>query len=210
MFTTPFQLTKSMHRDVYPAVDPTNPALSAKGKVVIITGAGGGLGAVSLLNPLCEQTKLMKSLKAIARAWAQAGAAGLVLVGRTAETLKLTADQISKIDGTIPFIAEPTDISDESSVKSLFEKVVAKFGTAGVLVNNAASHASGSIGEIPFKSWWGDYVRNLRNHCSGVHLGCISDGISFHRKPTSRVPSSPPNLSSKPSETREPSSTSSA
>ena len=48
MFTSPFQLTKSMPRDVYPAIAPTNPALSAKGKVVIITGAGGGLGAVSL------------------------------------------------------------------------------------------------------------------------------------------------------------------
>ena len=47
MFTAPFQLTKSMHRDVYPAVNPTNPALSAKDKVIIITGAGGGLGAVS-------------------------------------------------------------------------------------------------------------------------------------------------------------------
>ena len=48
MFTSPYQLTKSMHRDLYPAVEPTNPALSVKGKVVIITGAGGGLGAVSL------------------------------------------------------------------------------------------------------------------------------------------------------------------
>ena len=47
MFTTPYQLTKSMHRDVYPPVDPSNPDLSAKGKVVIVTGAGGGLGAVS-------------------------------------------------------------------------------------------------------------------------------------------------------------------
>lgn len=47
MFTTPFQLTKSMHRDVYPAVDPSNPTLSAKNKVIIITGAGEGLGAVS-------------------------------------------------------------------------------------------------------------------------------------------------------------------
>ena len=46
MFTSPFQLTKSMHRSLYPAVEPTNPALSAKGKVIIITGAGGGLGAV--------------------------------------------------------------------------------------------------------------------------------------------------------------------
>lgn len=54
MFTTPFQLTKSMHRDLYPAVDPSNPALSAKGKVVIITGAGGGLGAVSSPQPLAN------------------------------------------------------------------------------------------------------------------------------------------------------------
>ncbi len=47
MFTSRFQLTKSMHRDLYPAIEPTNPALSAKGKVIIITGAGGGIGAVS-------------------------------------------------------------------------------------------------------------------------------------------------------------------
>jgi len=47
MFTTPFQLTKSMHRDVYAAVDPTNPELKATGKVVLITGAAGGLGFVS-------------------------------------------------------------------------------------------------------------------------------------------------------------------
>ena len=46
-YTSPFQLTNSMHRDLYPAVEPTNPALSAKGKVIIITGAGGGLGAVN-------------------------------------------------------------------------------------------------------------------------------------------------------------------
>ena len=47
MFTSPYQLTKSMHRDLYPAIEPSNPALSAKGKVIMITGAGGGLGAVS-------------------------------------------------------------------------------------------------------------------------------------------------------------------
>ena len=51
-FTSPFQLTKSMHRDIYPAVEPTNPDLSAKGKVIIITGAGGGLGAVSIRSSI--------------------------------------------------------------------------------------------------------------------------------------------------------------
>ena len=51
-FTTPFQLTKGMYRDVYPAVDPKNEDLKATGKVVIITGAGGGLGEVGHLPPL--------------------------------------------------------------------------------------------------------------------------------------------------------------
>lgn len=51
-FTKPFQLTKGMHRELYPAVDPSNSALKASGKVVIITGAGGGVGAVSTISSL--------------------------------------------------------------------------------------------------------------------------------------------------------------
>ena len=45
-FTAPFQLTKGMHRDMYGPMDPKNPDLNAAGKVVIITGAAGGLGFV--------------------------------------------------------------------------------------------------------------------------------------------------------------------
>lgn len=40
-------ITKSYFRDVYPAVDPSNEALTQRGKVTIITGAGRGLGVVS-------------------------------------------------------------------------------------------------------------------------------------------------------------------
>ena len=46
-FTKPFQLTKSMYRGVYASLEPSNPALNASGKVVLITGAGGKLGSVS-------------------------------------------------------------------------------------------------------------------------------------------------------------------
>lgn len=46
-YTTPFQLTKSLKRDLYPSIDPKNPAISAKGKTILITGATGGLGGVS-------------------------------------------------------------------------------------------------------------------------------------------------------------------
>lgn len=48
-YTAPFMLTKAMHREMYDAVDPiTNPDVKAEGKVVLVTGATGGLGFVSL------------------------------------------------------------------------------------------------------------------------------------------------------------------
>lgn len=53
-YTSPFMLTKSMQRDVYPAVDPfKNPELRADNKVVLITGGAGGIGFVSRIMALC-------------------------------------------------------------------------------------------------------------------------------------------------------------
>ncbi|MDI1485926.1 MAG: hypothetical protein OHK93_004115 [Ramalina farinacea] len=145
MFTSPYQLTKSMPRDIYPAIAPTNPALSAKGKVVIITGAGGGLGA------------------AVAKAWAQAGAAGIVLIGRSADTLKLTASNIDKINNSIPVIAEPTDIANEAGVKKLFSKVKAELGGKSyALVNCAGTMGGGQVGDVALTSWWADYETNVK------------------------------------------------
>jgi hypothetical protein len=33
-----------VHTEVYPSIDPTTPALSQEGKVVIISGASRGIG----------------------------------------------------------------------------------------------------------------------------------------------------------------------
>lgn len=52
MFTMANSLTKDYNREIYPAVDPTNPDLSAAGKVVVITGAAGGIEYVSFLSTL--------------------------------------------------------------------------------------------------------------------------------------------------------------
>jgi hypothetical protein len=46
-YTAPFVLTKSMHRDVYPAIDPTNEKLNAASKVIMVFGATSGLGFLS-------------------------------------------------------------------------------------------------------------------------------------------------------------------
>jgi len=48
-FTRPFQLTKTIHRGPYPAISPYNPANSKKGQIIVITGGGTGIGAVSFL-----------------------------------------------------------------------------------------------------------------------------------------------------------------
>jgi FlaA1/EpsC-like NDP-sugar epimerase len=45
-YTYPFQLTKTMHRDPYDELLPSKPSNSQKGKIVIITGAYGGIGSV--------------------------------------------------------------------------------------------------------------------------------------------------------------------
>ena len=59
---------------------------------------------------------------------------------------------------SVPVVAEPTDVSDEASVKALFEKVNAKFGRANVLVNSAGSMGGGMVGDVPLASWWADFV----------------------------------------------------
>ena len=55
-------------------------------------------------------------------------------------------------------MAEPTDVSDESSVKSLFGKVKDRFGKAHVLVNAAGSMGGGMVGDVALASWWSDFV----------------------------------------------------
>jgi len=49
-FTTPFMVTPTKRRDPYPALDPSKPSNSQKGKIIIITGASSGLGAVRDYN----------------------------------------------------------------------------------------------------------------------------------------------------------------
>ena len=48
-YTVPLQLTDTIHRSVPEILSPENPANSAKGKIIIITGGGAGLGAVGII-----------------------------------------------------------------------------------------------------------------------------------------------------------------
>jgi len=86
-----------------------------EGKVVIVTGAGSGIGAGT------------------ARRFLQEGAL-VVLNGRRERKLHQT---ISGFDAAKSFV-HPGDVSDEAYVKRLVEDTITKFGKLDVFVNNAA------------------------------------------------------------------------
>ena len=70
--------TTTFHSKTYPTLSPTRPELSAKGKNVIITGGGTGIGAET------------------ARYYAQAGASRIAILGRREQPLLETKDLIER------------------------------------------------------------------------------------------------------------------
>ncbi len=87
-----------------------------KGKVVVITGAGSGIG------------------KALAYEYASRGSK-VVLGARTAENLKAVSGDIKANGGEAVYCV--TDVSNENDCKNLILTAVENFGGIDVLINNA-------------------------------------------------------------------------
>ena len=102
------------------------------GKVAIVTGGNRGIG------------------KAIARGLAGEGAS-LTIAARNAELLEETATEF-RGNGT-KVLAVPTDVTDESQIKALFEKSMAEYGRLDILVNNAGAFDAGPIDELSTEAW---------------------------------------------------------
>ena len=95
-----------------------------KGKVAVITGAGG---------TLCS---------AIAIDLAEKGAK-VVLVGRTREKLEKTAEKITNKENILIY---PCDVTDEAAVEKLAEETKKVFGNCDFLINGAGGN---NIGAMP-------------------------------------------------------------
>jgi meso-butanediol dehydrogenase/(S,S)-butanediol dehydrogenase/diacetyl reductase len=100
------------------------------GKVVVVTGAGSGIG------------------EATARRFSQEGAC-VVLAGRTKASLEAVAADLPD-DRTLVC---KTDVSDFDDVEKLIAKAVKKFGRLDVLVNNAGVAAMGTVVSGKMKDW---------------------------------------------------------
>jgi NAD(P)-dependent dehydrogenase (short-subunit alcohol dehydrogenase family) len=110
-----------------------------RGSVAVVTGAGSGIGA------------------AVARALAAEGWT-VVLAGRRREALAEVAER----DGTGRLHPLPTDVTDEASVRALFDEVVDAHGRVDLLVNNAGRSApEREIDSVPLAEWQAVVAVNL-------------------------------------------------
>ena len=117
---------------------------SLSGKVVLVTGAGKGIG------------------QAIAERFA--GQGSVVAVNDVqAETAEATAAAITAAGGTA--MAVPADVSDSSQVAAMIDSVMAAHGTIDVLVNNAGIISPMLHFFEADEAWWRRIVDvNLTGH----------------------------------------------
>lgn len=116
-----------------------------EGKVVIVTGAGSGIGAGT------------------ARRFLEEGAS-VVLNGRREHKLRETATGFSSVKSLV----HPGDVADEEYVKRLVQDTVREFGKLDVLINNAGFAIFGPFEQTTTEIW----RKTMATDLDGVYFAC--------------------------------------
>jgi meso-butanediol dehydrogenase/(S,S)-butanediol dehydrogenase/diacetyl reductase len=114
-------------------------------KVVIVTGAGSGIGA------------------AAAERFAREGAS-VVLAGRRLDRLQAVA---KPFDAARTLVRQ-TDVAQQDQVEALVGEAVQKFGRVDVLVNNAGVGTFGKFTDLPIEK----FMQTMAVNVNGVVYGC--------------------------------------
>ncbi|KAK8079308.1 NADP(+)-dependent dehydrogenase [Apiospora phragmitis] len=114
-----FSITNAFHKKPYPSISPLRPELSKAGKSILITGGGGGIGFH------------------IAKAFSQASAATLVIVGRREDFIKQSAAKLGQEFPKSQVLGLRCDIAKSSDVETLWADLKTRGIFIDVLVLNA-------------------------------------------------------------------------
>jgi NAD(P)-dependent dehydrogenase (short-subunit alcohol dehydrogenase family) len=126
-------------------------------KIAVVTGAGSGIGA------------------AVALALAGNGWA-VVLAGRRRDTLAMVAERGAGRPGECWPV--PTDVTDEASVRALFDQAVRRYGRVDLLFNNAGTGAPPrELDTVPLAEWDAVVAVNL----TGAFL-CTREAFGVMRR----------------------------
>lgn len=140
----------ALHKDPIDAivseVRNARPEPALENRVVVITGSSGGIGLV------------------LAEAFLQKGAR-VVINGRRADVLQAAANKLGAANRVLAVCA---DVSTPQGAQALLEQTIARFGTADLLINNAAI-----MGPKDQKAWEissEDWISTLNANLTGPFL----------------------------------------
>ena len=112
-----------------------------KNQVALITGASRGIG-LALANALAEQ------------------GCNLILTARNEKSPEKAGRELQRYE--VQVLAQPCDVRDPNSVKSLFRAIRREFPRLDILINNAGTgHKSLPIEKLPFPTWKDVLATNL-------------------------------------------------
>ncbi|KAK9236925.1 hypothetical protein V1525DRAFT_419945 [Lipomyces kononenkoae] len=142
-------VTKTIHKEPYPAILPSRPELSQAGKVVLISGGGTGIGL------------------AIARSFVRASADTVIIVGRRPDVIATAGsnlEQEAKTAGTnTKIVARPCDLVNLAEVDAFWKDLAAQGITVDVFVANAAKFTEPKpILELGADEVWSHFEANAK------------------------------------------------
>ena len=133
--------TKSVHHEMYEAINPANPILSAKDKTIFITGGGSSIGVATV------------------KAFAKAGATNIAITGRTETTLWRAKEAIEDEFNSVKITPIVADVTDQAAISRAFTTI----GTVDILVNNAGYMPDlVPVKDAILSEWWRGFEINVK------------------------------------------------
>lgn len=128
----------NLHNDIYPAIDASKTSgLQQPGKVVLITGAGRGIG------------------RSMAIQYAHAKVSTIIICARTASELDEVSDHVKEANSAVTVQKEVLNVTDGAAVKKLAKRVSEELGRLDILINNAGlSRPWEPVGETDPEDYW--------------------------------------------------------